>query len=70
MSMLNTHGFTPTSATAAGSGAVAGMSAQVGGAAATVLLALATALLMLTIIFALAAIRGLLPRRRERSESP
>ena len=63
--MLNTHGFMPASASVAGAGTAVGLSAQGSGAAATTFMALGIALLVLTIIFALAAIRGLLPRRRE-----
>ena len=70
MSMLNTHSFMPASASATGSGAAAGVSAQAHGFAAGALMALGIALLVLTAIFALAAIRGLLPRRTERTGSP
>jgi ABC-type phosphate transport system permease subunit len=70
MSMLNTHSFMPASASAAGSGTAVGISNQTHGMAATTLFALGVTLLVLTAIFAVAAIRGLLPRRAERSESP
>jgi len=76
MSMLNTHGFMPTSASASGSGTAFSVSAQAHGLAANSLLGLGIALLVLTAIFAVAAIRGLLPRRVSemshvgRSESP
>ena len=69
MSMLNTHGFMPTSASAAGSGTAVSISTQAHGAATGALFGLGIALLILTAIFALAAIRGLLPRRTRRSES-
>jgi hypothetical protein len=65
MSMLNTHGVMPVSASAAGSGAAASVSAGFHGLAATSLRGLGIALLVLTIVFAIGAIRGLLPRRAE-----
>lgn len=70
MSMLNTHGFMPASASATGSGTAVTISTQAHGAAAGTLFSLGIALLILTAIFAIAAIRGLLPRRTRRSESP
>ena len=73
MSMLNTHSFMPTSASASGSGTAVSISTQAHGFAANALLGLGIALLVLTAIFALAAIRGLLPRHMrpaKRSESP
>ena len=65
MSMLNTHGIMPASASVTGSGAVTSASAGLHGLAATSLRGLGIALLVLTIIFAAGAIRGLLPRRAE-----
>jgi ABC-type phosphate transport system permease subunit len=70
MSMLNTHTFMPTSASAAGAGTAAGVSDQVHGTAAAALFALGVTLLVLTAVFAVAAIRGLLPRRAGGVESP
>lgn len=73
MSMLNTHSFMPASASASGSGTAVSIATQAHGFAANTLLGLGIALLVLTAIFALAAIRGLLPRRLgpvKRSESP
>jgi hypothetical protein len=65
MSMLNTHGVMPVSASAAGSGAAVSASSTFHGLAASSLRGLGIALLVLTIIFAIGAIRGLLPRRAE-----
>ena len=65
MSMLNSHGVMPVSASAAGSGAAAGVSAGFHGLAADSLRGLGITLLILTIVFAAGAIRGLLPRRAE-----
>ncbi|HEX4833433.1 MAG TPA: hypothetical protein VH478_20340 [Trebonia sp.] len=65
MSLLNTHGMMPTSASATGSGAAAGISTELHGMPATTLRDLGIALLVLTVIFAAGAIRGLLPRRAE-----
>lgn len=65
MSMLNTHGVMPVSASAAGTGAAVGVSSSLHGLAAASLRGLGIALLVLTIIFAIGAIRGLLPRRAE-----
>ena len=61
--MLNSHGVMPASASAAGSGAAVGVSSGFQGLAANSLRGLGIALLVLTIIFAIGAIRGLLPRR-------
>lgn len=63
MSMLNAHGMMPTSASATGTAAAVTTSAQVHGALSAALYGLGIALLILTAIFALAAIRSLLPRR-------
>ena len=65
MSMLNTHGMMPVSASGAGSGAAVSVSAGFHGLAANSLRGLGIALLVLTIVFAIGAIRGLLPRRAE-----
>jgi hypothetical protein len=65
MSMLNTHGLMPASASATGSGTAVGISASTHGLAAESLRDLGIALLVLTIVFALAAIRGLLPSKAE-----
>jgi hypothetical protein len=65
MSMLNAHGVMPAAASAGGSGATTAVSAGLHGMAADSLRDLGIALLVLTIIFAVAAIRGLLPRRAE-----
>jgi hypothetical protein len=65
MSMLNAHGMMPVSASAAGSGAAIGISAGVSDLAAAWLNGLGIALLVLTIVFAIGAVRGLLPRRAE-----
>jgi hypothetical protein len=65
MSMLNAHGIMPASASATGTGSAVTASAQTHGAVSTSLLILGVTLLVLTIIFALAAIRGLLPRRNQ-----
>lgn len=62
MSMLNAHGTMPAAASVTGGGTAVGVSAQAGGFGATALLVLGIALLVLTAVFALAAIRGLLPR--------
>jgi ABC-type phosphate transport system permease subunit len=70
MSMLNSHGVMPTSASAAGSGTAVSVSSTTHGVLATSLFALGVTLLVLTAIFAVAAIRGLLPRRTERTGSP
>jgi ABC-type phosphate transport system permease subunit len=78
MGMLHTQSFMPTTASAAGSGTAVSVSQQAHGVAADSLLALGITLLVLTIIFAVAAIRGLLPRRADgvlarrmqRGESP
>jgi hypothetical protein len=63
MSMLNTHGVMPTSASAAGTAGALTTSAQAHGTLSAALYGLGITLLILTAIFALAAIRGLLPRR-------
>lgn len=63
MSMLNTHGVMPTSASAAGTTAAITTSAQVHGTWSAALYGLGLTLLILTAVFALAAVRGLLPRR-------
>jgi hypothetical protein len=65
MGMLNTYGVAPAAASAAGTGASVTASAQTTGTASTVLFALGIALIVLTAIFAIAAIRGLLPRRND-----
>ena len=65
MSMLNTHGVMPVSASTTGSGAAVSVSSGLHGLGASSLLGLGIALLVLTIIFAIGAIRGLLPRRAE-----
>jgi hypothetical protein len=65
MSMLNAHGVMPTSASAAGAGTAIGVSAGVSDLAATWLRSLGIALLVLTIVFAIGAVRSLLPRRAE-----
>jgi hypothetical protein len=70
MSMLNTHSFMPASASAAGAGTAVGVSDQVHGTATMALFWLGIILLVLTAVFAVAAIRGLLPRRAVRVESP
>lgn len=67
MGMVHTQSFMPTSATAASSGTAVSFSGHAHGVAAGSLLALGITLLVLTIIFAVAAIRGLLPRRAEGS---
>jgi hypothetical protein len=69
MSMLNTHSLMPATASATGTGTAVSVSTQAHGVAAVALLALGIALLVLTCIFALAAIRGLLPRRARSSET-
>ena len=63
MSMLNTHALMHTSASATGSAAAITTSEQVQGALSAALHGLGFALLILTAVFALAAIRGLLPHR-------
>jgi hypothetical protein len=63
MSMLNTHSLMPATASATGTGTAVSVSTQASGVAAVALLALGIALLVLTCVFAIAAIRGLLPRR-------
>jgi hypothetical protein len=65
MSMLNTHGMMHVSAAGTGAGAATSVSYSVHGLAADSLRGLGIALLVLTIIFAIGAIRGLLPRRAE-----
>jgi hypothetical protein len=65
MSMLNTHGMMHVSAAGTGAGAATSVSYSVHGLAAASLRGLGIALLALTIIFAIGAIRGLLPRRAE-----
>lgn len=65
MSMLNVHGTMPAAASATGSGTAVGISAQTSGFGATALLVLGIALLVLTAVFALAAVRGMLPARNE-----
>lgn len=70
MSMLNTHGFMPASASASGSGTAVSISTQAHGFAANALLGLGIALLVLTAVFALVAIRGLLPRHVRRASRP
>jgi hypothetical protein len=62
MSMLNTHALMPTSASAAGGAAAITTSGQVHGTLSVALYGLGITLLILTAVFALAAIRGLLPR--------
>jgi hypothetical protein len=69
MSMLNTHSLMPATASATGTGTAVGVSTQAHGVATVALLALGIALLVLTGIFAIAAIRGLLPRRTGASET-
>jgi hypothetical protein len=64
MSMLNAHGVMPTSASATGTTAAMTTSAQTHGALSGSLYWLGIALLVLTAVFALAAIRGLVPSRR------
>jgi hypothetical protein len=63
--MLNAHGVMPVPASAAGSGAAISVSAGFHGLAAAWLHGLGIALLVLTIIFAIGAVRGLLPRTAE-----
>jgi hypothetical protein len=63
MSMLNTHALMPTSASVTGSAAATTTAGQLHGALSAALHGLGFALLILTAVFALAAIRGLLPRR-------
>lgn len=65
MAMLNTHGMMPVSAAGAGSGAAVSVSSSFHGIAAASMHGLGIALLALTIIFAIGAIRGLLPQRAE-----
>jgi hypothetical protein len=65
MGMVHTQSFMPTSASAAGSGTAVSVSGQAHGAVAASLLTLGITLLVLTIIFAVAAIRGLMPNRSE-----
>lgn len=61
MSMLNTHALMPTSASATGSAAAITTSGQLHDTPSAALYGLGIALLVLTAVFALAAIRGLLP---------
>lgn len=67
MSMLNAHGAMPASASAAGTTAALTTSAQEHGTLSAALYGLGIALLILTAVFALAAIRALLPRRSHTS---
>jgi hypothetical protein len=64
MSMLNTHGVMPTSASAAGTTTALTTSATAQGTLSAALYWLGITLLILTAVFALAAVRGLLPSRR------
>jgi hypothetical protein len=64
MSMLNVHGVMPASASVTGGTAAITTSAQVHGPMSATLYWLGITLLVLTALFALAAIRGLLPSRR------
>lgn len=64
MSMLNTHGVMPTSASAAGTTAALTTSAHAQGTLSAALYWLGITLLVLTAVFALAAVRSLLPSRR------
>jgi hypothetical protein len=63
MSMLNTHGVMPASASASGAAGTITTSAQVNGTLSAALYGLGITLLILTAVFALAAISGLLTRR-------
>jgi hypothetical protein len=65
MGMLHIHGMVPVSAAGTSIGASATVSSSSDGLAAASLRGLGIALLVLTIIFAIGAIRGLLPRRAE-----
>jgi hypothetical protein len=65
MGMLHVHGMVPVSAAVPGIAAGATVSSSSDGLAAASLRGLGIALLVLTIIFAIGAIRGLLPRRAE-----
>jgi cytochrome c biogenesis protein CcdA len=67
MSMLNTHGAMPTSAYAAGTTAALTTSATAQGTLSSALYWLGVTLLILTAVFALAAVRSLLPSRRRTS---
>lgn len=64
MSMV-THGFVPLTTSAIATGTTGTAVAVTDGAASLSLLVLGVVLLVLTIIFALAAVRDLLPRRGE-----
>lgn len=68
MSMLNTHGVMPASASAASAGGTMSVSAQLNGILSAALLGLGIALLVLTAVFAAAAIAGLLPRDGHRHQ--
>lgn len=63
MSMLNTHGVMPTSASGTVTTAAITTSAQAHGTLSVAMYGLGIALLALTAIFAVAAIRSLLPHR-------
>ena len=63
MSMLNTHGVMPASASATGAAGTITTSAQVDGTLSAALYGLGITLLILTAVCALAAISGLLTRR-------
>ena len=65
MGMLHVHGLVPVSTASTGISATAGVPQRLNGLAAESLRVLGIALLVLTIIFAVGAIRGLLPRRSE-----
>ena len=73
MSMLNSHGFahaaTPLASAAFGTGTISRLAAP--GTVASLFTALSITLLVLTAIFALAAVRGLLPRgQKTRRRTP
>ena len=65
MGMLHVHGMVPISTGGTGLSATIGVPHRLNGLAAESLRALGIALLVLTIIFAVGAIRGMLPSRTE-----